>query len=362
MNGNTVEVSTKRATIDSDANTGAASVTGNDGLATAKNVANAINSAVNGLSQNLNISDGTTDSTVALKNQKLTVTGTGAATATVKNQTITVNVAEGTLLNNADGTVKADAAGVATTKNVADVINKSISDNQYSWKLSANGEANTATVGKGDTVDFAGDTNITVDRNNKNISVSLNKNLTDMNSISLGNPRGETIFLNGRDGSIKASKAEFKDNVGAGSTITSDQLSFTNGATGANEATTTLALGALSIQSGPNSTALDSKYLMFSDEDGNNAEGSAKGMGFQNAAGKTVQFSLDEIKAGGNKIQEVAEGTADTDAVNVKQLKDTVASQTLTYRANTAADADAKSVKLSKGLDFVDGTSNCCYC
>ena len=357
MNGNTVEVSTTRATIDSDANTGAASVTGNDGLATAKNVASAINSAVNGLSQNLNISDGTTDSTVALKNQKLTVTGTGAATATVNNQTITVNVAEGTLSNNADGTVKADAAGVATTKNVADVINKSISDNQYSWKLSANGEANTATIGKGDTVDFAGDTNITVDRNNKNISVSLNKNLTDMNSISLGNPRGETIFLNGRDGSIKAGKAEFKDNVGVGSTITSDQLSFTNGATGANEVTTTIALDTVSIQSGPNNSALTSKYLMFSDEDGNNAEGSAKGMAFQGAAGKMVQFSLDEIKAGGNKIQEVAEGTVDTDAVNVKQLKDTVESQTLTYRANTAADADAKSIKLSKGLDFVDGTS-----
>ena len=357
MNGNTVEVSTKRATINSDANTGAASVTGNDGLATAKNVASAINSAVNGLSQNLNISDGTTDSTVALKNQKLTVTGTGAATATVNNQTITVNVAEGTLSNNADGTVKADAVGVATTKNVADVINKSISDNQYSWKLSANGEANTATIGKGDTVDFAGDTNITVDRNNKNISVSLNKNLTDMNSISLGNPRGETIFLNGRDGSIKAGKAEFKDNVGAGSTITSDQLSFTNGATGANEVTTTIALDTVSIQSGPNNSALTSKYLMFSDEDGNNAEGSAKGMAFQGAAGKMVQFSLDEIKAGGNKIQEVAEGTVDTDAVNVKQLKDTVESQTLTYRANTAADADAKSIKLSKGLDFVDGTS-----
>ena len=33
-----------------------------------------------------------------------------------------------------------------------------------------------------------------------------------------------------------------------------------------------------------------SKYLMFSDEDGNNAEGSAKVWGFQNAAGKTVQF------------------------------------------------------------------------
>ena len=277
MNGDTVEVSTKRAAIDSNATTGAASVTGDDGIATAKNVADAINKA--------------------------------------------------------SDAAKAGAA----------------------WNLSANGDTGTKVSG-GDTVDFTGDNNITVDRNNKNISASLNKNLTDMNSISLVNPRGETIFLNGRDGSIKANKAEFKDNVGAGSTITSDQLRITNGATGANEATTTLALGALSIQAGPNSTALDSKYLMFSDEYGNNAEGSAKGMAFQDAAGKMVQFSLDEIKAGGNKIQEVAEGTADTDAVNVKQLKDTVASQTLTYRANTAADTDAKTVKLSKGLDFVDGT------
>ena len=277
MNGDTVEVSTKRATIDSNATTGAASVTGDDGIATAKNVAVAINKA--------------------------------------------------------SDAAKASAA----------------------WNLSANGDTGTKVSG-GDTVDFTGDNNITVDRNNKNISPSLNENLTDMNSISLVNPRGETIFLNGRDGSIKANKAEFKDNVGAGSTITSDQLRITNGATGANEATTTLALGALSIQAGPNSTALDSKYLMFSDEYGNNAEGSAKGMAFQDAAGKMVQFSLDEIKAGGNKIQEVAEGTADTDAVNVKQLKDTVASQTLTYRANTAADTDAKTVKLSKGLDFVDGT------
>ena len=277
MNGNTVEISTTRATINSDANTGAASVTGNDGLATAKNVADAINKA-------------------------------------------------------------ADAAKAGST-----------------WNVSTNGDTSTKVSG-GDTVDFTGDNNITVDRNNKTISTSLNKNLTDMNSISLVNPRGESIFLNGRDGSIKAGKAEFKDNVGAGSTITSDQLSFTNGVTGANEVTTTIALDTVSIQSGPNGSALTSKYLMFSDEDGNNAEGSAKGMAFQNAAGKSVQFTIDEINAGGNKIQEVAEGTDDTDAVNVKQLKDTVASQTLTYRANTAADADAKSVKLSKGLDFVDGT------
>ena len=278
MNGNTVEISTTRATINSDANTGAASVTGNDGIATAKNVADAINKA-------------------------------------------------------------ADAAKAGSA-----------------WNVSTNGDTSTKVSG-GDTVDFTGDNNITVDRNNKTISTSLNKNLTDMNSISLGNARGETIFLNGRDGSIKARKAEFLDNVGAGSTITSDQLSFTNGATGANKATTTIALDTVSIQSGPNSSALTSKDLTFSDEDGNIAEGSAKGMGFQNAAGKMVQFTVDEITAGGNKIKEVAEGTADTDAVNVKQLKDTIGGQSLTYRANTSADTDAKSVKLSKGLDFVNGTS-----
>ena len=276
MNGDTVEISTKRSTINSDA-AGTASVTGDDGLATAKNVADAINKAANQAKD-------------------------GAA-----------------------------------------------------WKLSANGDTPT-TVAGGDTVDFTGDNNITVTQTGKNIATTLNKNLKDLSSISLTNPRGETISLDGSTGIINAYRAEFKDNVGAGSAIDSDRLRFTNGETGANEAQTYIGLDTVSVQAGPNSSGLTSKYLMFSDEDGNNAEGSAKGMAFQNAAGKTVQFTIDEINAGGNKIQEVAEGTDDTDAVNVKQLKDTVASQTLTYRANSAADTDAKSVKLSKGLDFVDGT------
>ncbi|MEZ7555346.1 ESPR-type extended signal peptide-containing protein [Veillonella atypica] len=123
MDGSAVKVSTKRATINSDANTGKASVTGADGLATAKNVASAINSAVNGLSQNLNISDGTKDSSVALKSQKLTITGTGAAKASVNGQTITIDVAEGTLTpNTTDGTVTG-TTGVAKATEVAAAIN-----------------------------------------------------------------------------------------------------------------------------------------------------------------------------------------------------------------------------------------------
>ena len=276
MNGDTVEVSTKRSTINSDA-TGTASVTGDDGLATAKNVADAINKAASQAKD-------------------------GAA-----------------------------------------------------WKLSANGETPT-TVAGGDTVDFTGDNNITITQTGKNIATTLNKNLTDLSSISLTNPRGETISLDGSTGIIKAYRAEFKDNVGAGSSIDSDRLRFTNGATGANEAQTYVGLDTVSVQAGPNNSALTSRDLTFTDENKNTSYQTAQGIVLQSAAGKEVQFTLDEINAGGNKIKEVAEGTDDTDAVNVKQLKDTVASQTLTYRANTAADTDAKSVKLSKGLDFVDGT------
>ena len=276
MNGDTVEVSTKRSTINSDA-TGTASVTGDDGLATAKNVADAINKAASQAKD-------------------------GAA-----------------------------------------------------WKLSANGDTPT-TVAGGDTVNFTGDNNITTDRDDKNISVTLNKNLKDLSTISLTNPRGESILLDGGDGTIKAYKAEFKDNNGAGSSINSDILRFTNGATGANAVETALSLNVLSIQAGPNNSALTSRDLTFMDDNKNTSYQTAQGIVLQSAAGKEVQFTLDEINAGGNKIKEVAEGTDDTDAVNVKQLKDTVASQTLTYRANSAADTDAKSVKLSKGLDFVDGT------
>ena len=276
MNGDTVEVSTKRSTINSDA-AGTASVTGDDGLATAKNVADAINKAASQAKD-------------------------GAA-----------------------------------------------------WKLSANGETPT-TVAGGDTVDFTGDNNITVTQTGKNIATTLNKDLKKLSSISLEDSKMgvETITIDGGTSSAKFKLAGFDEY----SLINHDGVVVSNGAAigGPNEQRTIVGLDRVQVITASNNTALTSKNLLFSDEDGNNAEGSATGMAFQNAAGKTIQFTLDEINAGGNKIKEVAEGTDDTDAVNVKQLKDTVASQTLTYRANTAADTDAKSVKLSKGLDFVDGT------
>ena len=378
-----------------------------------------VKQAVANLSQNLNITDGTNNGTIDLKNQKLNVAGANGVTATVNGQTVTVgldtdtktkvdnssdavarnislgadsgtassqSLKDGDVTFNIKGatgdfistkmngdtvevstkrsTINSDAAGtasvtgddgLATAKNVADAINKAASQAKdgAAWKLSANGDTPT-TVAGGDTVDFTGDNNITVTQTGKNIATTLNKDLKKMNTISFENGLGETIKFD----AVNSSGTFTSPSDGVYTKINHDGLRINNGVAEnqPNTANTYLDIGSLSLQAGPNSSALDTRRLMFSDEDGNNAEGGATGMAFQNAAGKTIQFTLDEINAGGNKIKEVAEGTDDTDAVNVKQLKDTVASQTLTYRANTAADTDAKSVKLSKGLDFVDGT------
>ena len=52
-----------------------------------------------------------------------------------------------------------------------------------------------------------------------------------------------------------------------------------------------------------------------------------KGISLGAKDGKILQFNLDKISAGGMKVQDIAEGTADTDAVNVKQLKSYVDSK-----------------------------------
>ena len=252
MNGNTVEVSTKRAQIDSDANSGAASVTGADGLATAKNVADAINHAV--------------------------------------------------------------------TKSA------------YEWKLSANGEATTATVGKGDTVDFTGGSNITVERDNKNISVKLNKNLTNLSSVSIGNNIGETIKLDGSNGGITADHADFKDNTGAGTSIDSSGIKINNGIADL----THIGMGSISLDNGSGGNTVVTSSSVSLTDGSNLSEYNAKGIAFGDTTGtNTAQFGLEGISAANQQIKDVAAGTDDTDAVNVKQLKDTVGDQKLSISDGT---------------------------
>ena len=78
----------------------------------------------------------------------------------------------------------------------------------------------------------------------------------------------------------------------------------------------------------------DSKFIYAEDaveirdlEEKNGAGMTPKGFGVSGENNKELYYTLDKVSVGGNKIENVAEGTEDTDAVNVKQLKSYVDSK-----------------------------------
>ena len=365
MDGSAVKVSTKRATINSDANTGAASVTGADGLATAKNVASAINSAVNGLSQNLNISDGTKDSSVALKNQKLTVTGTGAVKATVNGQTITIDVAKGTLTANADGTATG-TAGVADASDVASAINNT--NTVLGNKITKNTQdiaTNTSNITANKNQITTNTINIATNTTNIAHTIALaddNGTSTTAKSLKDGNVsfniKGDNKFIStaasGNDVTLTVNEQAIKDaaknassfKVKANATAAEDvkggdTIAFNNGDN-------------IEIsQTGKTFTIKTAKNITVdSVTAGNtviNTSGLTNGTTAITGTGVTTDkvtvggLSIDKtagINAGGKVISNVASGgTTDSNAANIGDVKQAVAN-------------------LSQNLNITDGTNN----
>ena len=151
-------------------------------------------------SVNLAFTGDTGSGDVNLANSKLAVNGDNTyitTTANGKKITIAGKKQDITVTNG----VASATAGMADAQNVADAINQAVANSSSSWNLSANGEATTATVEKGNKVDFSGDDNITVARNDKNITVSLKKELTGLNSASFNNAAGNpTVKIDGDKG------------------------------------------------------------------------------------------------------------------------------------------------------------------
>ena len=151
-------------------------------------------------SVNLAFTGDTGSGDVNLANSKLAVNGDDTyitTTANGKKITITGKKQDITVTNG----VASATAGMADAQNVADAINQAVANSSSSWNLSANGEATTATVEKGNKVDFSGDDNITVARNDKNISLALKKDLTGLNSASFNNAAGNpTVKIDGDKG------------------------------------------------------------------------------------------------------------------------------------------------------------------
>ena len=151
-------------------------------------------------SVNLAFTGDTGTGDVNLANSKLAVNGDNTYISTTANgKKITVSGKKQDITV-ANGSATA-TAGMADSANVANAINQAIDQNKYGWNLSANGEATPVAVEKGNTVDFSGDDNVAVTRNDKKISVALKKDLSKLNSASFNNAGGnETVKIDGDKG------------------------------------------------------------------------------------------------------------------------------------------------------------------
>ena len=324
MDGSAVKVSTKRATINSDANTGKASVTGADGLATAKNVASAINSAVNGLSQNLNISDGTNNSSVALKSQKLTVTGTGAAKATVNGQTITIDVAEGTLTPNTTNGTVTGTTGVAKATEVAAAINNT--NTVLGNKIATNTTNIAHTIAL---ADDAGTSTTAKSLKDGNISFNIKGDSKFISTAASGNDVTLTVNEQAiKDAAKAASSFKVKANAHAEEEVKGgDTITFNNGDN-------------IEIsQAGKTFTIKTAKNMTVDSLTAGNTVINTTGLTSGTGA-SAVSFGTNGISAGNQVISNVASGgTTDTNAANIGDVKQAVAN-------------------LSQNLNITDGTNN----
>ena len=265
-----------------------------------------------------------------------------------------VSVGGNKIENVAEGTEDTDAVNLKQLKSYVNATDK---DTHSTVTAGENVEVNTSTNSD----------------NTTNYEVKLKKDLTGVNSISLEDSVGhETIKLNGNDGSIKAGNLDV-NNIAARSItfegedivtkIDRNELSMIGNDISGIPWKTILNPGLIAVETSETNTYISRHGFNISDVD-ETAETliEPKGLTLANKDGKVLEFNLDKISAGGMKIQDVAEGTADTDAVNVKQLKDSISNISnvavdaagikLGYKADGA---NAQTTSLKDGLNFKSG-------
>ena len=277
-------------------------------------------------SVNLKYAGDTGNSDVLLDNGTLNVKGDDKfiSTSADKNGVkITAKVGEN-ITTNADGKAVAPTTnGIATTDNVTQAINNS------GWKVtSANngGTTNGTTsekVSPGDTVTFKAGKNIVLDQAGKQFTYSLNKDvdLTNGGSLTVGDTKVTNDGL-----TITGGPSVKKDGIDAGNKNISNVKAGVKDTDAVNvkqlkDAKTKLVDGKNTKVTGEGTQ--DDPYKV-------NVEGDLKGItSISNAdngpkmtiGGNSINITGGPLNMGGSKITNVAPGTDDTDAVNVKQLK-----------------------------------------
>ena len=382
MNGSAVEISTKRATISSNATTGEASVAGNDGLATAKNVADAINAAADkakassawklttnsSTADTTSVAGGDTVDLVGGKNITVEQDGTDKKKITIKTaddldvdtitakNTVTVGSgANAITLNGATGAVSGNSFTAGNTVITTTGLTSGTGTNAVSF--GTNG------ISAGNQVIF----NVASGNVNNNATDNSNAaNIGDVKQAVANLSQNLNITDGTHDGTVDLKNQKLNVAGANGVTATVNNQTITVGLDTDTVNATTKGIG---LTGDTGSTG--NKYLK--DGDVSFAVTGDSNLVSTKATTTGVQVSVDSAK-----IKDLAAGAVtvskDTQADNPITVTPTtgtnskdyaigidttkLASKTeLTYRANNAADANAKKVSLSKGLNFVNGTS-----
>ena len=223
----------------------------------------------------------------------------------------------------------------------------------------SNGAASTK-VSSGEEVKLQAGDNLVIDQNGKTVSYSLNKDLTKMNSATFEATGGKTTVIKG-DSIVQTDGGKTNTSNAAGNTVvdgnksTSTTAAGTTITDGAKTNTSTADKNVINDGAGNTNvsnatsntlknaagdeTKSDAKGVTVKDAAGNNATFTKDGITITKTGKDTVSLTSNGLDNGKNKIVNVAAGVANTDAVNVGQLKEYAAKSTTELTANNGETA-----------------------
>ena len=392
------DVNTATITVGTDG-----TVTGptTDGVATAQNVADAINAAkkaakteitantgeaANATTGNVTLTsttaaDGHTIYDVKL-NDKVTL-GTGANAVTIDgtagkatigssvvdgvNNTITTGGADAVTLDGAAGTVKTGTVTVTggTTNDITGLSNTTVTAADFAtkgraateeqlkqvgeqtWQITADKDAATsgaqtgtkkdAKVGKDDKVQLIAGENLTVNQNERDFTYSLNKDLVKMNSATFEATGGKRTVITG-DSIAQTDGTKTNTSTATGNTVADGGKS-----------TATIADGT-TVTNGADSTATTAAGTTVTNANGN-TNYAADGVRINTTGKNPVSLTDAGLDNGNNVIKNVASGhvnnddTDNTNAANIADVKK--ATTTVTANNGEAANATTGNVTLT---------------
>ena len=189
----------------------------------------------------------------------------------------------------------------------------------------SNGAASTK-VSSGEEVKLQAGDNLVIDQNGKTVSYSLNKDLTKMNSATFEATGGKTTVIKG-DSIVQTDGGKTNTSTAAGNTVVDG-----------NKSTATTAAGTIITDGAKTNTSTADKNVI-DDGAGNKSTFTKDGVTITKTGKDTVSLTSNGLDNGKNKIVNVAAGVANTDAVNVGQLKEYAAKSTTELTANNGETA-----------------------